>query len=202
MKSIVCTLVTLFLSTCLFAQDWEFGPLLNYESTTFTFPDDNTILVGGNGGRGIDNLGRESNFSFGVYATKNPIGRAFYGVELFYGRHTASETEGVTVDAINFIPHFAFDFFDIGLYIGAGIGVGYIINTKGIDETPDGFGNGSEIQRIDIPVRIALSYPLKNIITLEAGLRGAVTSFEKQAELKRNSFFVGIKVPLSEILKK
>lgn len=202
MKSIVCTIFILFFSTAIFSQDWEFGPLLNYESTTFTFPDDNTIIVGGNGGRGIDNLGRESNFSFGVYATRNPIGNGFYGAELFYGRHTAAETEGVTVDALNFIPHFAFDVFDIGLYIGAGIGVGYIINTEGIDESPDGFGNGPEIQRIDFPIRIALSYPLKDIITVEAGIRGSLTSFEKQAELKRNSFFVGIKVPLSHILKK
>ncbi len=193
----------LFISTSIFSQDWEIGSILAYERTTFNFPDDNTIIIGGPGGRASDDLGRESNFSFGAYAVKYPTELAFYGAELFYGRHTAARAPGIAVDGISFIPHFGLDFFDIGIFLGGGIGVGYILNVDGIDETADdGFGNSPDTQRIDIPIRASISYRIKNVLTIEAGVRSSLTSFEKQEELKRNSFFAGVRVPLNQFFSK
>lgn len=177
------------------SQEIVYGPMLSYDSTTFNIPDTSVIVIGGAGGFGVQDLGSETNFSAGAFLYYYPVDRGFYGAELFYSRHSASEAEGISVESINFIPQFGFDLLDINLFINGGIGIGYLY-------TIDGFNDSSDLNSIDIALKLGLSYRLKNIITVEVGVRGAITKFETSSEISRQSFFAGIKIPLSQIFQK
>lgn len=51
--------------------------------------------------------------------------------------------------------------------------------------------------KIDVPLKIGLTYRIKDIISIEFGLRDYATNFQTNSEIKRNGFYAGIKIPLS-----
>ena len=181
-----------------FSQEVVYGPMLSYDSTTFSIPDTSVIIVGGAGGFGVQDLGSETNFSAGAFLYYYPADQGFYGGELFYSRHTATEAEGVSVESINLIPQFGFDPLNINLFLNGGIGIGYLYAIDGFND----FNDFNDLTSIDLAVKLGVSYRLKNIITLEAGLRGALTNFESNNEVSRQSFYGGVKIPLSQIFQK
>ena len=178
-----------------YGQELIYGSMISYDETTFSIPDPTVLIIGNGAGLGSQNLGREPNFSFGGYVYNYPTDRAFYGGELFYSRHTATETPGVAVSSINLIPQFGWDLLDINLFFTFGVGVGYLAAIDGFDESQD-------LKKIDIPLKASITYRIKDIISLEIGVRDSVTNFEDSSEIQRNSFIAGVKVPLSALLSK
>jgi len=184
-------------SSIALGQEYVYGPSFSLDRTSFNIPDTSILIIGGPGGGGVgsENLGRESNFSAGGYFFGFPSDRAFYGGELIYSRQTATRAEGVVVNSINIIPQFGFDPLDINLFLNGGIGAGYLLSINGID-------NMSETNQFDIIIKAGLAYRVKNIITIEAGIRGSVTDFESSSEVTRESIYIGAKIPLNQLISK
>jgi hypothetical protein len=197
MKKVAFILLFFALHTISVGQELVYGPMISFDRTTFVIPDTSVIIIGGpgGGGPGSQDLGRESNFSAGGFLYWYPVKRAFYGGELFYSRHTASTAEGVVVSSINVIPQFGWDLLNINLFVNGGIGAGYLFSIDGFDENFD-------TSSVDIALKFGLTYRLKNIITIEAGIRGSVTDFEKSQEINRESLYAGVKIPLSQFISK
>jgi len=190
-KILFVTLLSLFFCNSICSQSFELGPMFAYESTTLSA--NNGVFGEDENGSTIDILDRKNNFSAGIYFAKDVTSYFRYGAELFYGRHTATRLDGITVDALNFIPYLSGSILNTNLHLNGGIGIGYIINIS------DNNGVLTNTRDIDIPLKMSLSYHVKNKIIIEVGVKiSPIPSFEVEEELKRNSLFAGIKIPVNQ----
>ena len=82
MKKIILLLI--LIPQLSFSQEFEIGPMFNYERTSFNIPDDSFIVVGEYGGEGSRTTGYENNFSFGVFSQFFLEERIAIAGELFY----------------------------------------------------------------------------------------------------------------------
>ncbi|MEM7085911.1 MAG: hypothetical protein AAF489_07000 [Bacteroidota bacterium] len=203
MKSILLCLC-LGVSLMTFSQSFEVGPMLNLERTTFTVPTgDIVIIVGGTGG-GEDtrNTGYESNIAFGGYFSYYPDGgfsdRLALSTELFYNETSSTEFGDLSFSTISLIPYVSFSFFDdFPLFMGIGGGIAFVLDKPSFPQ--ESFND--DIQNIDIPLKMMLAYRFEDIVTIELGVHGSVTKVVKD-EVARNSYYLGVKVPLNQLLKK
>lgn len=187
----------------LVAQSVEFGPMINYEQTTFTVPTGN-IVIGGPGGASEEtrNTGHETNIAFGGYFMVYPDGifsdRFGYGAELFYLKNTSTEISEFSASTINLIPYVNFSpFADFPFFVGLGGGVSYIISTENNIETL----TDDDINNFGLQLKLAASYRIENIATIEFGVHGGFLDIVDD-QLKTNTYYLGIKVPLNKLINK
>lgn len=202
-KKTLLILGVILTTNYLIAQSVEFGPMINYEQTTFTVPTGN-IVIGGPGGGGEEtrNTGHETNIAFGGYFMLYPDGvfsdRFGYGAELYYLNNTSTEIKDFSASTINFIPYLNFSpFTDFPFFVGFGGGVSYIISSNNNIETL----SDNDINNFGLQVKFAASYRIENIATIEVGAHGGFLDIVDD-QLKTNSYYFGIKVPLNQLLNR
>lgn len=200
MKKYIFLPLFAFISISVLSQDWDIGPMADLSRTTFSIPDTRASNIA----IGLDqmrpDINAETNFAVGIFGLYNYKERLVYGGQLFYSKHSISNTTRLNnVQAIQLIPYLSYDFFNIGLFTGIGIGVGYITN---IDESIATFEENSALNSIDFPAKFALWYRIKDIAIIEVGGNYSLTAFEGNSEAKRVGLHVGLKIPLNKILYK
>ncbi|MDR5591221.1 hypothetical protein [Christiangramia sp. SM2212] len=179
--------------------DFEIGPMVNFEYTS---------LIVSSGQKSINNQGRieedwnatgyESNFSAGLYTMFFIQERVGVGAELYYDKTTSTDFgEENYYTSVTFLPFVNINFIESipGLYFGAGGGISLI------QDSPDYMDlfEEEEIQDIALIGKLSATYRFRNIITIETGIHGDVLEVVKD-RVKRNSFFLGVKIPLNRIL--
>lgn len=200
MKKNILKLLLALVSMSAYTQDWDIGPMIDLTQTTFSIPDTSgsNVAIGLNQMR--PDLNAETNFAVGIFGLYNYKERLVYGGQLFYSKHSISNrTRLNNVQAIQFIPYVSYDFFNIGLFTGIGLGVGYITN---IDESISTFEENSDLNSIDFPAKFALWYRVKDVAIIEIGGNYSLTAFEGNSKAKRTGLHVGLKIPLNKILYK
>lgn len=200
MRKMILKLLLALVSLSVYAQDWDIGPMLDLSQTTFLVPDTraSNIAIGLEEMR--PDLNAETNFAVGIFGLYHYKERVVYGGQLFYSKHSISNiTRLNNVQAIQFIPYVSYDFFNIGLFTGIGLGVGYITI---IDESISTFEENSDKNAVDFPAKFALWYRIKNIAIIEVGGNYSITAFEGNSKAKRAGLHVGLKIPLNKILYK
>ncbi|MBP0905860.1 hypothetical protein ACFSKN_15075 [Mariniflexile gromovii] len=193
------TLLLMFLICGLsFAQEFEIGPMFNYERTSFNIPDDSFIIVGEYGGEGSRTTGYESNFSFGVFGQFFLEERIAIAGELFYTKTTSTEFKDIEFTSINFIPYASLSLIRNGeLYLNLGAGIAYM--TK----TPD-FENeelNEKTKKFDFPIKLGLNYRFPKLLIIDVGIHSPFSRIVED-ELLRTAYYLGIKIPLNQILNK
>lgn len=181
-----------------YSQDFEIGPMFNYEATTLVIPDNSYFIVGEMGGQGTKSTGFESNFSFGVFAQYFLEERIAIAAELFYGKTTSRDLEDTEFTSVSFIPYGSMSLIkNSELYLNFGAGIAYML------KTPD-FENeelNNEIRKIDVPFKIGLNYRFPKLFIIDVGIHNSFTKIIKDV-LFRTSYYVGIKVPLNQTLNR
>ncbi len=196
-------LLFLFLSTQTFAQrrggHFEIGPMFNLEySTIYVNTGELVITNTGEVKEEWKDSGYDTNFSGGVYGMYYFESRIALGAELYYDKITSTEFGSENYyTSITFLPFINLNFIESveNLYFGAGGGVSFI------QETPE-YGSEvdpEDIREITIPLKLSASYRFKNRITFETGVHGEILGVVKDLA-RRNSFFVGVKIPINRIL--
>lgn len=183
-----------------YSQELEFGPLLNYERTSFNIPDDSFIVIGGpgGGGPGSRTTGFETNFAFGGFATYYFDERIAVSGELFYVKTTATEFPGLAFTSLNLIPYVSVGLFNkFPLYLNLGGGVAYMLSTPNFEEYPS--IPDEDVKNIDIPIKAGFSYRIHHIVTIELGVHTSFTRVVKD-ELLRTHHYLGVKIPLNALL--
>ncbi len=196
-------LCVIFATSYLNAQSLELGPLINYEKTSFSVPTGN-ILIGGPGGASKEtrNTGFETNIALGAYFMIYPDGvfsdRFGYGAELFYIKNTSTEIKDFSVSTINLIPYINVSpFADFPFFVGIGGGVSYVISSENNTGTvPD-----DDINNFGFQTKLAVSYRFENIITIEFGAHSEFSDLVDD-QIKTNTYYLGIKLPLNQLLNK
>lgn len=194
----ITLLIILIINQIGFSQEFEIGPMFNYESTTFNIPDSSFIIIGEFGGEGSRTTGFESNFSFGVYSQIFLKERIAIAGELFYTKTTSSELTDVEFSSINFIPYISLALIvNTELYLNIGGGIAYMIKTPDFDN--DDLTNRTK--KIDIPLKLGLSYRFPKYLIIDAGVHSSITKVVED-ELLRTAYYLGIKIPLNQFLSK
>lgn len=175
-------------------QDYEIGPMVNYEHTSLYAA--NSVFHGPEA-EGYSNSGFEPNFAAGLYFIYYFRPKMGLGTELYFQRTTSSELEsGQYYNSITFMPYINFDPFRYikNWYFGAGIGAAFI------QEIPD-YGSvvkEEDIRVITIPMKISTSYRIRNEITFELGAQAELLEVV-DGQVRRNAIFAGIKVPFNRV---
>lgn len=185
-----------------YAQEFEIGPMLNLERTSFNIPDDSFIVIGGpgSGSKGSRTTGYENNFSAGIYGSYYFSERFAFSAELFYTKTTATEFEDYAFNSINLIPYISYSLLeDIPLFINLGGGVAYMVRTPDFNDRYEVEEN--EIKKVDIPLKLSVSYKVKNYFLIDFGIHSSVTRVVED-KILRTAYFIGVKVPLNKFLNK
>jgi hypothetical protein len=195
-KNILLYLI-LFISITSYSQryrDFEVGPMLNYEHTSLYVSND---LFDGNKADGFSNSGFEPNYAAGIYGIYYLLPRIGLGAELYYQRTSSTELEGGEhYNSLTFMPYINIDPFRqlSGLYFGAGIGIAFI------QEAPDYGGRVKEedIRVVTIPVKLSISYRIRNQVTFEMGVQAEVFEVVHN-QVRRNALYFGVKIPFNRV---
>ncbi len=178
------------------SQEFEIGPMFNYEATTLVIPDNSYFIVGEMGGQGTKSTGFETNFSIGVFAQYFLEERIAIAAELFYGKTTSTDLKDTEFTSVSFIPYSSMSLIkNSELYLNFGAGIAYML------KTPD-FENeelNNKIRKIDVPFKIGLNYRFPKLFIIDVGIHNSFTKVVKD-ELFRTSYYVGVKMPLNQIL--
>lgn len=179
---------------------FEIGPMVNFEySTLFVNTGELVIDNYGKVKEEWENTGYESNFSGGIYAMYYFYeSRVGVGAELYYDKVSSTEFgEENYYNSITFLPFINLNIIEKleNLYFGAGGGVSFIQNSP--EYGPE--VNSEDIRDITIPLKLSASYRFRNRVTIETGVHGEILEAVKDLVL-RNSFFVGVKIPVNRII--
>jgi hypothetical protein len=190
------TLLLLLISQLSFSQEFEIGPMFNYERTSFNITDDSFIVVGEFGGEGSRTTGYESNFSFGIFSQFFLEERIAIAGELFYTKTTSTELNNVEFTSINFIPYASLSLIkNREFYLNLGAGIAYM--TK----TPD-FENeelNEKTKKVDFPIKLGLNYRFPKLLIIDVGIHSPFSRIIED-ELLRTAYYIGIKIPLNQII--
>lgn len=197
MKKIIL-LVILFLCELTYSQEFEIGPMFNYERTSFNIPDDSFIIVGEYGGEGSRTTGYESNFSIGIFSQFFLEERIAVAGELFYTKTTSTELKDIEFTSINFIPYASLSLIKNGeLYLNLGAGIAYMIKTPDFQDE----ALNKKTKKIDFPIKLGLNYRFPKLVIIDAGIHSPFSRIVED-ELLRTAYYIGIKIPLNQILNK
>ncbi|MBT0608192.1 hypothetical protein [Aequorivita echinoideorum] len=194
MKRILLTTALLLISILGFAQTFEFGPLLQYHRTAFTFEDDSKIVVSNNS---IDNGSTTTETSphvaFGGYAAYYTENTFSYAADLFYVS-TSSPNYGDNVfHSINLIPTVGAELGNSNIHFNLGIGAGFILNEPSFENLKD--VEPINYKSIDGIIKLALQYRIKKVLSIDGGvLYGINTIVDEQ---RRFHFYLGARVPVN-----
>lgn len=175
-------------------SEFEVGPMLNYQRTSLYI--DNSVFSDA-GEEGFSNSGFQSNYAVGVYAIYYLKPRIGIGAELYYDK-TSSTVLGNEnhYNSLTFMPYLNYDPFRQvrNFYFGGGVGVSFI------QESPE---YGSEVKEEDvrvitIPVKLSVSYRVRNQFTFELGANLEVQEVVKDV-VRRNAVYFGIKIPVNRV---
>ncbi len=175
------------------AKEFEVGPMLNYQYTSLYIA--NSVL--NKEGEGSSNSGFEPNYAVGFYGMYYFKPRIGVGAELFYDRVYSTELGAENdYNSLTLIPYMNYDPFRRirNFYVGGGIGVSFI------QESPE---YGSEVKEEDIrvitiPLKLSISYRIRNQFTAELGGIAEITEVVDN-QVRRNAIFLGIKVPVNRV---
>lgn len=193
--------ISLLITSYGISQEFEIGPMINYEPSSFNIPDSSFIVIGGPGGasEGSRTTGFEKHITFGGYAAYFFEDNVGVAAELFYQETSATEFGDNVFKSINFIPYGAFEFWNTNIFLNLGAGIGLMIDTP---EFGEGYNvDKKDIKKFDIPVKAGFDYKIDNILTIGFGVHSSVTRVVKD-EILRTHYYLGIKVPLNRILAK
>src|SRR5690606_19850261 len=180
------------------SQEFEIGPMFNLERTSFNVPDDSFIIIGEYGGEGSRTTGYENNFSFGIFGQLFLEERIAVAGELFYSKTTSTELKGVAFSSINFIPYTSLSLIRNGeLYLNLGAGVAYMVKTPDFDNQE----LNEKTKKIDFPIKLGVNYRFPKYLIIDVGIHSPFTKIVED-ELLRTAYYLGVKIPLNQLLDK
>ena len=195
MKKIVLIVISV-LCELSYSQEFEIGPMFNYERTSFNIPDDSFIIVGEFGGEGSRTTGYESNFSFGIFSQLFLEERIAIAGELFYTKTTSTELQDIEFTSINFIPYASLSLIRNGeLYLNLGAGIAYMVKTPQFENEE----LNNKTKKIDFPIKLGVNYRFPKFIIIDVGIHSPFSRIVED-ELLRTAYYMGIKIPLNQIL--
>lgn len=190
-------IILLFFCGLSYSQEFEIGPMFNYERTSFNIPDDSFIIIGDFGGEGSRTTGYESNFSFGIFSQLFLEERIAIAGELFFSKTTSTELRDIEFTSINFIPYASLSLIRNGeLYLNLGAGIAYMV------KTPD-FENedlNNKTKKIDFPIKLGVNYRFPKFVIIDVGIHSPFSRIVED-ELLRTAYYIGLKIPLNQIVK-
>ncbi|MAP53493.1 hypothetical protein [Altibacter sp.] len=202
MKNLFFLIFSVFLfSIPSVGQQFEVGPMVNYDRTSFNVPDSSFIVIGGPGGgsEGSRTTGFETNFSLGAYGTYYFHEHFGLAAEIYYTETSATEFQDNVFKSLNIIPYITAELWNTNIYLNLGGGFAYMLDTP---EFEGDFSVTDEaIRTFDIPIKMAVNYRITDIITIDVGIHTSATRVVKD-EITRVHHYLGIKVPLNRILSK
>jgi|TARA_R100000306_G_scaffold8545_1_gene11832 hypothetical protein len=198
MKKITLLLLCLIVSSPLLSQTFEFGPSVQYHRTAFQFDDEDEIIISDYGiSEGTKVTEADSNIAFGGYAAYYTENTFAYIAELFYVTTSSPNYGNNKFNSINLIPSVAAEMFNSNLFINAGLGAGFLLNKPDFEDIKD--VEGKDYSSVDILLKLALNYRIKNVLTIDGGaLFGAIDIVDEQ---HRFHYYLGARVPLNVLIK-
>ncbi len=189
-------MILLLLGTVSYSQEFEIGPMLNFERTSFNIPDASFIMIGDYGGEGSRTTGYENNFSFGIFGQFFMEERVAVAGELFYTKTTSAELEGIEFTSINLIPYASLSLIkNEELYLNLGAGIAYMVKTPQFENAD----LNRKTRKMDFPIKLGLNYRFPKLVIIDLGIHSPFSRIVED-ELLRTAYYLGIKIPLNQIL--
>ncbi len=176
------------------SQTFEFGPLIQYHRTAFTFEDRDKIVLGDdNIDYGTTTTESDSHIGFGGYVAYYTENTFSYAADLFYVATSSPNYGDNTFQSINLIPTVGVEIGNSKLHFNLGIGLGFMLNKPSFEGVKD--VEPINYKAIDGLVKLALQYRIKEILSIDGGVLYGVNNIVD--EQRRFHFYLGTRVPLN-----
>lgn len=175
-------------------RDFEVGPLFNFEYTSLYLAEN---VFNGTDAEGSSISGFEPNYAVGVYGIYYLLPKAGFGMEIYYQRTSSEELRGNDhYNSLTVMPYVNIDPFRQiqGINFGFGIGAAFIQEAPNFGATV----KEEDVRVVTIPAKLSISYRIRNQFTFEMGAQAEVFEVVKD-QVRRNSLYLGVKVPFNRV---